>query len=312
MKNLKIVSGGQSGADIGGLIAGLEAVKRGYPVETGGWGYHKLATEYDKKVKKVSGAWVTADPGNPEEEARHVGIMTEAGVKTWPVKTTYNSQKRLGEFGAGERKDVMDLVLTGDPKQYISKHDPRTAGNVIDSDATVLFGDIEGGTLDTKRMALKLGRPVLENPTGAELAQWLAGRPEIQTLNVAGRRQSKSGQYGDLEGVTSKTVGDALDILYGANGLLVSPAERIAPVAEAVEQLRADEPVRAAARETAEQLPIDFGSVESDEPVVVELPRKRFAASPEFWASIAALAGAGAAGYGLSQLGRDEEPLIQP
>lgn len=74
----------------------------------------------------------------------------------------------------------------------------RTEQNVIDSDATLILheGQLRGGTLLTKRIAARLGKPVLavriDQPMAAEtIRHWLsATRPEV--LNVAGPRGSSN------------------------------------------------------------------------------------------------------------------------
>lgn len=201
---LRIVSGGQSGADIGGLIAGLEAIKRGHPVETGGWGHPKLDSEYAPRT------WGRPDPGNPAENDRIVALQREAGVREWPLWI----KKEVG-FDPREREDVVaahSAIHGGIPR---GQHFPRTAANVLDSDATVLFGKIEGGTADTLRIAQYAQKPYLVNPTAQELADFV-NQQGIETLNVAGRRQSKGLLVGDnLEQRASQTVGGALDLLYG-------------------------------------------------------------------------------------------------
>ena len=210
---LKIVSGGQSGADIGGTLAGLAAIERGYPVETGGWGHPKLDSEYAPKWKRVAGQWVNTSPGIPEENARIVGAQERAGLQRWPVKINFNA----GTFGPGERQDIIDTYKAlhyGKPVK--SQHFPRTAANVIDHDLTVLIGELKGGTLDTKNIADYVGRPWLHNPTGQELAQWVIEHPEIKSVNIAGRRQTEGLKVDDdLEARANKVVSEALDILYG-------------------------------------------------------------------------------------------------
>jgi hypothetical protein len=75
----------------------------------------------------------------------------------------------------------------------------RTARNVRDADATLLVshGPLSGGSLLTRQIATRLGKPVLhldleasgEDGAAAMLGRWLAEvRP--RTLNVAGARQS--------------------------------------------------------------------------------------------------------------------------
>ncbi len=83
----------------------------------------------------------------------------------------------------------------------------RTRLNVEDSDATLILniGELQGGTLATKAFAQKLGKAHLliqvdgQTPPGAAalLSAWL-GQHSIQTLNVAGPRESKRPGVYDL------------------------------------------------------------------------------------------------------------------
>ena len=74
----------------------------------------------------------------------------------------------------------------------------RTEQNVIDSDATLILheGQLRGGTLLTKRIAARLGKPALairiDRESAPELIRhWLSDvRPEV--LNVAGPRGSSN------------------------------------------------------------------------------------------------------------------------
>lgn len=74
----------------------------------------------------------------------------------------------------------------------------RTEQNIVDSDATLILheGQLRGGTLLTKRIAARLGKPVLTVRIDHESApetirHWLSEvRPEI--LNVAGPRGSSN------------------------------------------------------------------------------------------------------------------------
>jgi hypothetical protein len=134
----KIISGGQSGADLGALLAG-EALG----TATGG--------------------------------AMPKGFRTEAGPRP-----SYAER-----FGMHETSS--------------SSYRSRTLQNVIESDATVIFGGplLAGGSLLTKRLCDRLGRPciVLDFPATNDqrkrFAEWLASHP-IQVLNVAGNRESRS------------------------------------------------------------------------------------------------------------------------
>jgi Circularly permutated YpsA SLOG family len=66
----------------------------------------------------------------------------------------------------------------------------RTRKNVVDSDGTVIYGDLTGGTGLTAAFCVEEVRPYLVNPGPAELAAFVQGK-EIRVLNVAGNRWTK-------------------------------------------------------------------------------------------------------------------------
>ena len=74
----------------------------------------------------------------------------------------------------------------------------RTEWNVRDSDGTVVLtdGGLSGGTAQTVELAQRLGKPYLVvdlsvHPSAAAVRAW-AMNHEVQVLNVAGPRESKS------------------------------------------------------------------------------------------------------------------------
>lgn len=73
----------------------------------------------------------------------------------------------------------------------------RTEQNVIDSDATLILyeGRLKGGTLLTRRICVRLGKPFLvvriDRDDVSAARQWLATQRPA-TLNVAGPRESTS------------------------------------------------------------------------------------------------------------------------
>ena len=75
-----------------------------------------------------------------------------------------------------------------------STYGPRTEQNVLNSDGTVIFGNLNSpGSKLTHFLANKHGKFVLLNPTARELNAWL-NTNGIKTLNVAGNRErSKPG-----------------------------------------------------------------------------------------------------------------------
>lgn len=126
MKTTKIISGGQTGADQGGLIGGHLA-----GLETGG----------------------TAPKG---------------------YRTENGNDPSLKELGLVEH--------------FSSSYPPRTCRNILDSDVTVLFGDMNShGSVLTMTKAIKYNKPLLINPTAAELRKYTG-----TTINIAGNRESVS------------------------------------------------------------------------------------------------------------------------
>lgn len=135
---MKIISGGQSGAD----QAGLAAAKH-LGIETGGW------------LPK--------------------GCNTNEGPRP-------------------------DLLQTYNMKEHPQKgYPPRTERNVMDSDATVIFGDCtSAGSALTIKYCKLYNKPfmVVSFPSALSikecacaLVNWLAKEPPIRCLNVAGNRE---------------------------------------------------------------------------------------------------------------------------
>lgn len=71
-----------------------------------------------------------------------------------------------------------------------SDYPPRTKANVQQSDGTVLFGKMTGGTKLTVDACEKAGKLYITNPATDELRAWLIEH-QIKVLNVAGSRGSK-------------------------------------------------------------------------------------------------------------------------
>ena len=110
------------------------------------------------------------------EVAREAGIET-GGTAPKDFWTEDGPDPSLKDFGL-----VEDLV-----RGYL----PRTIKNVVDSDGTVLFGDMESaGSKRTIDFLIKYRKPYIKNPTAASLRDFLFDH-KIQTLNVAGNRASK-------------------------------------------------------------------------------------------------------------------------
>lgn len=151
----KIISGGQTGADQGGLRAGLAL-----GIKTGG----------------------TAPPG----------FMTDTGPNLF-----------LKEFGLVEGKP--------DPRTYPK----RTYRNVVDSDGTVLFGNMGSpGSRLTIRYCENLKKPYIIDPTPDTLLKWVIEK-DIHTLNVAGNRERTNPH---IYMVAMATIMQALAIRKGDEG----------------------------------------------------------------------------------------------
>jgi len=68
-------------------------------------------------------------------------------------------------------------------------YQPRTKQNILDTDATVIFGDLSSPGSRLTLVTAKLYRPWIVNPEGAELQAWIDCHT-VTTLNVAGNRES--------------------------------------------------------------------------------------------------------------------------
>lgn len=110
------------------------------------------------------------------EEARKAGIPTGGtAAKGW--MTEDGPDPSLADFG------LVECSKPGYPA--------RTLQNVLDSDATVLFGDMAStGSLQTIRYCVRHGKIYLTNPQYWELVEWIK-KHDIYILNVAGNRGSK-------------------------------------------------------------------------------------------------------------------------
>ena len=70
-------------------------------------------------------------------------------------------------------------------------YENRTEKNIIDSNGTVIFGDTtSSGSKLTINLLKKHTKPYIENPTSDELKTFIFEN-NIETLNVAGNRESK-------------------------------------------------------------------------------------------------------------------------
>ena len=107
---------------------------------------------------------------------------------------------RMAEDGVvpAEYTAMVEMTRGGYPK--------RTEANVVDSDGTVVFsyGKLTGGSLLTRQLCKKHGKPFLHVELGKEthpaliLSDWVM-EWDIKVLNVAGSRESKhSGIHGQV------------------------------------------------------------------------------------------------------------------
>ena len=110
------------------------------------------------------------------EVAKDLGIPTGG---TAPMNFWTEDGKDL------ELKTVFGLVEG--PAGYIA----RTKQNVLDSDATLLFGDLSSaGSKMTIDFCKELDKPYMENPGYLDIMQFCEYKT-IRTVNIAGNRGSK-------------------------------------------------------------------------------------------------------------------------
>ena len=111
--------------------------------------------------------------------AKKLNIQT-GGVAPKGYRTEEGFNLSLKEYGLTESKS--------------SDYDVRTKENIISSDGTVLFGNLNSpGTKLTLKILSQNNKPFITNPTAGELQKWLLEN-EIKVLNVAGNRASKLSQ----------------------------------------------------------------------------------------------------------------------
>jgi hypothetical protein len=110
------------------------------------------------------------------EVARELGLPT-GGTAPKGYWTEKGADPSLADFG-----------LTEHPSRDYTN---RTRQNVVDSGATVLYGDPESsGSKTTIQYCLVANKPYLLNPAPDDLTAFLRDK-HVQTLNVAGNRGSK-------------------------------------------------------------------------------------------------------------------------
>ena len=93
------------------------------------------------------------------------------------------------KYGLSEVSEDVTKAYTGPEKFY----GPRTEKNIIDSDGTIVWGNIKSpGSKLTINLAKKHNKPVIVNPTSSEMRNWLINN-NIETLNTAGNRKPPPG-----------------------------------------------------------------------------------------------------------------------
>ena len=109
------------------------------------------------------------------------------------------AKSRLIKTGGTAPKDFMtekgpDYTLRdefGLVEAPVAGYPWRTRKNVLDSDGTVLFGNMtSSGSFETIQHCVKMSKPHKTNPIPEELAKWIEDK-NIRILNVAGNRGSK-------------------------------------------------------------------------------------------------------------------------
>jgi hypothetical protein len=127
-------------------------------------------------VKKVISGGQSGADRIGLEIARELGIET-GGTAPKNYKTENGCDLSLKEFGLVEDES--------------SDYNPRTEKNVINSDGTVIFGDIKSpGSKVTISFLKTHNKKYIINPTADELKNFI-NENNIQILNVAGNRGSK-------------------------------------------------------------------------------------------------------------------------
>ena len=132
--------------------------------------------EIDIPVRKIIAGGQTGIDRMGLEVARDLGYET-GGTAPKGFKTENGSDPSLADFGLVESTSTDYTV--------------RTEKNVVDSDGTVLFGNMNSpGSLETVQLLKKHKKPYITNPTVEELIDWF-NENNIEVLNVAGNRGSK-------------------------------------------------------------------------------------------------------------------------
>lgn len=110
------------------------------------------------------------------EVAKECGLET-GGTAPKGFRTERGNNYNLRKYGLVEHSSY--------------RYEPRTEKNVVDSDATILFGNTKSpGSKQTIEFCDKHSKEYKENPTPEELVKFIKEN-DIKILNVAGNRESK-------------------------------------------------------------------------------------------------------------------------
>jgi hypothetical protein len=127
-------------------------------------------------IKKVISGGQTGADHIGLEVAREVGIET-GGTAPRGFRTESGPDLSLVDFG-----------LVEDDSPY---YNGRTLRNILDAEATILFGDMDSpGSRSTILMCKKNSKPYLCNPESPELIRFIQ-QNNFSVLNIAGNRASK-------------------------------------------------------------------------------------------------------------------------
>ena len=140
------------------------------------------------KIKVISGGQVGADRIGLEE-AKKLGFET-GGTAPHKYLTSKGSDLSLKDFGLTEISNAETISYQGRERVY----GPRTEQNVLKSDLTLLYS-VEGrhssrGSILTRNLAKRHGKPLLQNPTPKQIADLVSrlGKKDL-TINIAGNRE---------------------------------------------------------------------------------------------------------------------------
>jgi hypothetical protein len=138
-------------------------------------------------VKRVISGGQTGADRQGIEWAKGAGLET-GGVAPKRFYTEVGDDITLrDDFGLTEIDDATTAAYKGREKKF----GPRTEQNILQSDVTIIFGDASSaGSRLTKNLADQHGKPIIVNPTGAELREFVA-RHGAESVNIAGNRAAK-------------------------------------------------------------------------------------------------------------------------